>query len=166
MTPRLASPASALTGWHSIFNKAQYQRDLTTMHVNTAHWIIKITSCWKPAQTCVVSQQGLGYHENNPCFSASPSLWKDHFLRQWILWQASWYTEGTDMSLSDYPCLLFPISTPCCTFVYFHHVCAGFSGSYELQRVSVITLCYITACNLCTTARLLPTFLRSVQGLH
>ena len=24
--------------------------------------------------------------------------------------------------------------SPCCAFVYFHHVCAGLSGSYELQR--------------------------------
>lgn len=110
--------------------KTLYRLDLTTVHVNALRWVIKLTSCWKQTQTCVVLKYRLGCHEKQPVFrseDASPSLWRDHFLQQEILWHASRFTEGNiyftvRLSLPFVSHCLSPFG---CRFIYFHHVYIG-----------------------------------------
>lgn len=58
--------------------------------------------------------------------------------------------RGTYISLSDYPCLLFPIAShPSAADLFIFTMCTqGSPGSYELQKVTGIMACYIIACNL------------------
>lgn len=157
MTPWLTSISSALTSWHSISNKAQYHPDLTTIHVSTAHWVIKITSCWKPTQTRVVSKSRLGYHENK-----KP---RRHSERIASCFLPPGTRRGQICHCQTTPAFCFPSPpTPCCAFVYFPHVSAR--ALRKLQRASVITRHYITACNLRHGLQRPPLLLRSVLGIH
>lgn len=58
------------------------------------------------------------------------------------------HTEGADTSPSHRPCPLFPHLSRRGAFVYLHCVCAGLSGSHELQWAPCVIMSgYITGCN-------------------
>lgn len=123
-----------------IFNKAQHQPDPTTLHVNTADWTgwLKLTSCWKPT---------LGKGENNPCFSAQQPRRRPERITSCSSGSPG-MPPGTQREQICHCQTIPAFCPPRCAFVYFHHVCAERSGSYELQKAGVITASYITAGNL------------------
>lgn len=141
-----------LTDRQLIFNEAWYQPNLTAVHVSTVQWVIKITLCWETTQTHVVPKQWLGCHENNLCsqavalkagLPAAPDPLTGLLLHRG---EQICHCQSFVSHLLP-PLLCICLLSPC--------VCTGLSGSYELQRVSVITLCYISACNLCSSCSLI-----------